>query len=114
MTEHDPWRQLEPPAGGLARLRREIDARQNERPTLRPAPAFLVVAVVTALAFGVTRYIRHAPQRAFERSLQTALATMPVDDAIVERGIAQELPSSRPDVRIVQLAPAATPASPQP
>ncbi|HEY0232779.1 MAG TPA: hypothetical protein VGC55_16140 [Dokdonella sp.] len=115
MSDHDAWRtKLEPPAGGLARLQREIDSRRDRVPRVRTAPAFAAAAAFAALAFGVTHYLRLAPQRAFERSLQTALATMPADDAVVERGIARELPSSRADVRIVELAPAATPVSPRP
>lgn len=115
MTEHDSWRQhLEPPVGGLARLQREIDSRHDERPTLRSAPTFVAAVVLLGFALGATNYLRHAPQRAFERSLRAALATMPADDAIVERGIARELPSSRADVRIVLLAPAAQIAPPQP
>jgi len=114
MIERDSWRQqLEPPAGGLARLQHELDLRHDERPTLRSAPTFVAAVVLVTLALGATNYIRHAPQRAFERSLRAALATMPADEAIVERGIARELPSSRADVRIVLLAPAATIAPPR-
>ena len=107
MTDEASWRQqLPPPAGGLARLRRSVETR-----SARPAPrwrsplAWASAAIAAVLAIGVTQYVQRAPQRAFERNLRSALATMPTD-AVVERGIARELPSSRADVRIVELAPA--------
>ncbi|MET0225172.1 MAG: hypothetical protein ABW187_01905 [Dokdonella sp.] len=115
MTELEAWREwLEPPAGGLARLQREIASRHDAMPTLRSLPTLVAAVVLAGFALGLTQYIRSAPQRAFERSLQAALTALPAQDAVVERGIARELPSSRADVRIVLLAPAAASAAPQP
>jgi len=108
MTDDDSWRRpLQPPAGGLARLRRSVEARSSRSaPRWRAPLAWASAAIMAVLAIGATQYVQRAPQRAFERHLRSALATMPTDE-VVERGIARELPSSRADVRIVELAPAA-------
>jgi hypothetical protein len=108
MTDDDSWRQrLQPPAGGLARLHRSVETRSSSRgiPPWRSPLAWASAAIAAVMAIGVTQYVQRAPQRAFERNLRSALATMPTDE-VVERGIARELPSSRADVRIVELAPA--------
>lgn len=107
MTDEESWRQpLQPPAGGLARLRRSVEARPaRSAPRWRSPLTWASAAVAAILAIGATQYVQRAPQRAFERNLHSALATMPTD-AAVEHGIARELPSSRADVRIVELAPA--------
>jgi hypothetical protein len=107
MTDDDSWRQrLHPPAGGLARLRRSVETRSSRGASRWRSPlAWASAAIAAVMAIGVTQYVQHAPQRAFERNLRSALATMRTDE-VVERGIARELPSSRADVRIVELAPA--------
>jgi hypothetical protein len=114
MTDRESWRQpLEPPPGGLARLQRSVGARGvRKTPGWRAAAVACSSAAVAALlATGLAGYRERAPQRDFERSLQAAMATL--NAPVVERGIARDLPSSRADVRIVELAPAAA-TPPQP
>ena len=104
MPDDELWLRLPPNAGGLARLRARIDARRAPAYARRGAPTFALaafaIAAVAAIGFG--EYARSLPQRRFEQALRAALAKLPTPET--EKGIARELPSSRPDVRILVLA----------
>lgn len=105
MSDSELWQSLPPTAGGLARLRERIDARRMpaRRGTRAFALATLAIAIVAAA--GVGEYARTLPQRRFEQTLREALAKLPPPER--EKGIVRELPSSRPDVRILVIAQAA-------
>lgn len=100
MTETCAWqRPLEPPPGGLQRLMQSVERRRTPRSRLRPRLAFAgAAAAVLVLVAGVQ--LSHAPRRAFEHALQTAIEET---GSVHERGIAHDLPSARADVRIVVL-----------
>ena len=98
---------LDPPPGGLARLKESV-GRRRARPPRRRTCRALAGAAAAALALGAGLQLARAPHRAFERTLASALAETGV---VHERGIARDLPSARGDVRIVVLdAAAAAPA----
>ncbi|MBO9662129.1 hypothetical protein [Dokdonella sp.] len=100
MTDAPSWqRALDPPAGGLTRLMRSVEARRARPPRGQWRLAFAGAAAAIVVAFGVAQHQREAPRRAFERHFQAALQA-----ERAERGIARELPSTRTDVRIVVLA----------
>lgn len=100
MTDAPSWqRALDPPAGGLARLMRSVEARRARPPHRQWRLAFAGAAAAMVIALGVAQHRREALGRAFERDFQAALAA-----ERSERGIARELPSARADVRIVVLA----------
>lgn len=109
MTElpESPFAAVEPPPGGLARLMRAVEAR---RAPARRRTRGIALATAVAAALVVAGIARHAPQRAFERSLHAAITqAFPPDGSVAERGIAAEWPSARADVRIVLLRPAPPP-----
>lgn len=114
MSDDELWRPLPPSDGGLARLRHRIEAREAQAPARRGARTFalatLAIALVAGIGFG--EYARSLPQRRFEHALRAAIAALPSHEP--EKGIARELPSSRPDVRILVLAPATPSPSPSP
>lgn len=103
MTTHaDDWReQIDPPAGGLARLHAAIEARRSRR--ARPwALRAALAAACLALALGVTELPPYLRRERLRTALAAALA--PPAAVSVERGAAFELPSRRADVRIVFVA----------
>ena len=110
MTESpgSPFASIDPPAGGLARLVRAVEAgRAPARPWRLRGLAFATSATLLAIGVGL---VRHAPQRAFERQLHAALGdALPADGHVAEHGIAAEWPSTRADVRILVLRPAPPP-----
>lgn len=100
MNPIDPWREsLDPPAGGLARLVRGVEARHAHPPHVDLRLAFSASAVVLALALGIAHYQQEAQHRAFARQLRSAF-----EAERREHGIARDLPSARADVRIVVLS----------
>lgn len=114
MSDEEIWRPLPPSNGGLARLRHRIEARQAQAFARRGARTFALatLAIVLVAGIGFGEYARSLPQRRFEHALRAAIAQLPSQEP--EKGIARELPSSRPDVRILVLATATTSPSPSP
>lgn len=108
MHDHELWQSLPPTAGGLARLRDRIDARRAPGHARRGTLALATLAIALVVAAGIGEYARSLPQRRFEHALRDAIEKLPPPET--EKGIARELPSSRPDVRILVLA-QATPRS---
>lgn len=110
MTERDRWNtRLTPPPGGLERLSRTLAMRGAARPQVsRRWPMVFAAACSACLALGIGLYLRDAPRRVFEQSLRDALAqsAMANQDATEDTAPPplRELPSSRPDVRIVLVA----------
>lgn len=100
MNDSARWnRRLTPPPGGMERLMRALAEPQRSR---RPWVLTFAAACSACLAFWLGIYIHAAPQRAFEQSLREALAqSVAADEGVMPL---QELPSSRPDVRIVLVA----------
>ena len=107
MRESSTWNtRLTPPPGGLARLARTLAAESaaGRRPHVSTWVLGTATACSLCLALGLAWYQHEAPRRDFELALRDALAQMPappldtIDTAI-------ELPSSRPDVRIVLVVP---------
>lgn len=106
MTERDRWNtRLTPPPGGLERLSRTLAARDDARPgASRHWPMVFAAACSACLALGLGLYIQDAPRRAFEQSLHDALAQSAAAAENTAPPPLGELPSSRPDVRIVLVA----------
>lgn len=108
MTEQDAWRaRLLPPPGGLDRLAHALS---------QPAPAHrtwikgtaIAMACSLCIAAGLAMHVHNAPRHAFEQALQAALAE--TEHEVREPTVPppRELPSSRPDVRILLVQPVAT------
>ncbi|HET8899622.1 MAG TPA: hypothetical protein VFN09_12695 [Rhodanobacteraceae bacterium] len=101
---------LEPPSGGLQRLRQAIEETAHPAPARawRWAAALAAPAVLVAL-WAPHAFTAHQQARALRAALQQAL-TQPTADAPIQiaHGAAVELPSGQPAVRLylVQTAPA--------
>lgn len=108
MTEPQAWGAMRtPPAGGSERLARALAQREVPRARQRWAiPASIAATCSLCVAAGIAMHVHAAPRLAFERALQASLAQAERDAARAAPAALRELPSSRPDVRILLLEPA--------
>lgn len=101
---------LDPPAGGLARLQRYVAAHPRARPPLRIRWALAVAACVplVVVAVWLPQWVAHRQQvDALVSALRENLAPTPAEGIRVAHGAAIELPSGQANVRLylVQSAP---------
>ncbi len=96
---------LEPPPGGLERLRRSVAGTRPKVPVRRwrraAAVAALCVAVVAAGTWTLRWQGRQAHNQAVAQAIRQALPPKPPANGIVlAHGAALELPSGQPDVKL--------------
>lgn len=109
---------LDPPAGGLARLRRSVRSRSRHGRPSRRSWAWVVAACVTAAVLAVLspRWIAQRQQTAAfaAASLQDLSPHLPADSIVVAHGAALQLPSGQPNVRLYLVQSAGFRANEQP